>query len=119
MIKSPTLNSSPHSTFFELFKRNFSGSKSILILFFILIFSGGENNIKAQGASGIPHLFSVTAATPPAVPTVPAPINFVVPAANIDELTTLITPAGFSFVFGGITYTKIVVSTNGWLALVP
>ncbi len=77
--------------------------------------------MSGQTINGIPHTFAVTAATPPAFPTAttPVPVNVIVPAASVDEWDTLIAPAGFSFVFAGVTYTKVILSTNGWMALAP
>lgn len=74
--------------------------------------------INAQQASGIPHSFTVSTVTPPALPA--GGVNYVTTAAQQDEFDTLISPAaGWSFVFAGQTYTRFVVSTNGWLALIP
>jgi hypothetical protein len=89
--------------------------------FFTILFSASllflsAYNVHAQ--NGIPHTFLVTAATPPAFPTT-GQTNIVVPAANIDEWTTMVTPVGFSFVFAGQTYTQVVISTNGWCSLIP
>ncbi len=82
------------------------------ILILTLIFAG---NVFGQSASGIPFSFTVT--TPATAP--PALTNITVPAVNSDEWDTLIAPAGWSFVFAGVTYTKVVISSNGWLALIP
>jgi hypothetical protein len=87
-------------------------------LIIILFLSFNTNYICAQLAVGMPFKFNVSAATPPAFPTT-GDQNIVVPAANIDEWSTLISPIGFSFVFAGQTYTKVVISTNGWCALIP
>jgi hypothetical protein len=73
----------------------------------------------AQLASGIPYLFSVMPVTPPVFPSVGA-INIILPQNSQDEWDTLINPSPpFSFNFAGIEYTKIVISSNGWLALMP
>lgn len=91
-------------------KKLFTGS---LIISFFLLLNVKEG--KAQGASGMPFSFSLTT---PALAS-PAATNLLVGAANVDEWDTLLVPAGWSFVFAGVTYNKVVISSNGWLALIP
>jgi hypothetical protein len=86
-------------------------SVSVLVCLFFTVIA------KGQLASGIPFTFS-TALTPPAFP-VAGTTNILMTAANQNEYDTLIAPAGFNFIFCGKTYTKIVLSTNGWMALCP
>src|SRR5690242_14408751 len=39
--------------------------------------------------------------------------------SRIDDFDTLIFPAGFNYYIDGINYNKVVLSANGWIALVP
>jgi hypothetical protein len=86
------------------------------VAFTFLLLIGNFQSAQAQLALGIPYNFSVAGA-PPAFPG--GATNILVPAANVDEWDTLLAPAGWTFNFAGLTYTKVVVSSNGWLALVP
>ena len=85
---------------------------SFIISFFLLL---NINEGKAQGASGMPFSFSVT----PTVAASPIWTNMPVPGAFVDEWDTLLVPAGWSFVFAGVAYNKVVISSNGWVALIP
>ena len=72
-------------------------------------------NSNGQSASGIPFSFSVSTPSP----VVPAWTNLFAPSGVADEWDTLLVPAGWSFVFSGIAYNKVVISSNGWVALIP
>ena len=77
-----------------------------------------NNLVQAQQASGIPYSVNVFSAAVPAFPA--GATNIVIDTADRDEGTILITPSpSWSFDFAGHTYTKMVVSTNGWMALMP
>ena len=71
----------------------------------------------AQPGIGISYRFSTAVGTIP-YPTAGA-IAQVVSAGNQDDFAYLFTPAGMNLKFGGNTYQKFVVSTNGWIALLP
>src|SRR5690349_2567713 len=72
--------------------------------------------VRAQLASGIPHLFT-TAPVPPAFPA--GGTNFLLPPGSMTQFDSLFAPPGFSFNFCGRTYTQVVISSNGWIALCP
>ena len=86
-----------------------------LLLIFILLLFTSTVKVKGQLASGMPFSFSVT----PTVAASPAWTSIPVPGSFIDEWDTLLVPAAWSFVFAGVTYNKVVVSSNGWVALIP
>ncbi len=72
----------------------------------------------AQPGAGISFAFSSLPAFT-AYPTAAPNVNQIVPLANQDDFGYLFAPAGMSVPFAGNIYQKIVVSTNGWVALVP
>jgi hypothetical protein len=87
------------------------------ILFLLFLFFS-QLDTKAQLASGMPFRFST--ATHAVTPTVPTLINLASrPAAIRDEFDTLLVPAGFSFTFAGVIYDRVIISSNGWVALAP
>jgi hypothetical protein len=89
-----------------------------LTVLFVFLFSYIQKT-SAQNASGIPHLFSVSPTAAPAFPGGAANIILTAPPRT-DEWDTLFTPGGgWNFTFAGTTYNKVVLSSNGWLALIP
>jgi hypothetical protein len=88
---------------------------NILYVLVLLLFVTEKAN--AQLASGIPHTFSAVAG----VPALPGgTINLVPALATQNEWDTLVDPAAaWSFNFAGTTYDKFLISSNGWLALIP
>ena len=88
-------------------------TKLLVVLLLILATS---ITAEAQLAVGIPHTFSVTAVTPPVFPA--GSVNIIPAGALADESVNLVNPGvTWNFIFAGVTYNKVVVSTNGWLAL--
>ena len=96
-------------------------STQLPLILFAVIFILNSLRVFSQPGIGLPFGFGVT----------PTAVNIVVPvtinmltlhaAAQQDELDTLLAPGAglMSINFGGIVYDRVVVSTNGWLALVP
>jgi hypothetical protein len=89
----------------------------LLLLIFIIICQGMTNAF-AQPGVGISFTYSSLPSFS-AYPTAAPNVNQIIPAANQDDFGYLFAPAGMSVNFAGNTYQKIVVSTNGWVALVP
>ncbi len=88
------------------------------ILFILLLLNAMADKTMAQLASGMPFRFSPS--THAVTPTVPTLINLSSrPAAIRDEFDTLLVPVGFNFTFAGIAYDRVIISTNGWVALAP
>lgn len=92
----------------------------------LLLIAISISESEAQLASGMPHLFSVsTAALPPFGGVAPPPMTNIIltspprSVSQTDEWDSLVAPIGWSFTFAGMVYTKLVVSSNGWLALMP
>jgi len=88
------------------------------LLFFFISACPGVMVTIAQPGVGISFTFSSLPAFT-AYPTTAPNINQIVPLANQDDFGYLFAPVGMNVTFAGNTYQKIVVSTNGWLALVP
>lgn len=68
----------------------------------------------AQGGVGITYGLTVSGA-----PVAPTFTNAVTAATGADESKVIFTAGGFSMPFAGATYPLILVSTNGWAALLP
>src|SRR5436190_6005107 len=89
-----------------------------LLLLIFIFFCQGKNEAFAQPGVGISFTFSSLSSFI-AYPTAAPNVNQIVPAANQDDYGYLFAPVGMNVTFAGNTYQKIVVSTNGWVALVP
>src|SRR3954463_6999985 len=89
-------------------------------LFTILLLVFSYHISEAQRASGIPHLFSTLTGD---TITFTAPVTSITfstrPVAQQDEWDTLMAPVGFNFTFAGVIYSKVVLTSNGYIALVP
>lgn len=73
-----------------------------------------QQNAAGQKAVGMPFIFTNAGA-----PVLPASTTLLLPTAAADNSTFILSPTGFNFNFADVTYPYIVVSTNGWAALVP
>jgi len=90
--------------------------KIITSIFLIVLFPA--LNLKAQFHSGMCYTFDVSTATLPGFPL--GFTNIIFDSTMQDEGNYLVPVYNsWSFDFAGTSYGKVVVSTNGWLALVP
>ncbi len=87
-------------------------------LLFLVIFCSTFSKLAAQPGIGISYVFTNAVGTT-AYPAAAPNVNQIVPIANQNDFGYLFAPAGMSVRFAGVTYTQIVVSTNGWVALIP
>ncbi len=96
-------------------------SPQLFLIFIIAFIALNSFKLLAQPGIGLPYGFGVT--SPSANIVGGTTINMLSihsgTPAMIDEMDTLLAPPGMSINFGGIIYNQVVVSTNGWLALVP
>ncbi|MBL0102987.1 MAG: T9SS type A sorting domain-containing protein [Bacteroidetes bacterium] len=84
------------------------------IWFVVLLIVFQISSALAQPGIGIPFGFTNSGA-----PTATTSVNLAVNAVGQDNSTIILTPTGFSFNFAGTLYQDVVVSTNGWAALIP
>src|SRR4051812_43946882 len=91
-------------------------NKSFTTTFFILAFFLAVH-VTAQPGVGISFGFSSVPGTT-AYPTAGATAQ-IVPVANQDDFGYIFAPVGMNVKFAGVTCNRFVVSTNGWIALMP
>ena len=94
-------------------------TKLFLILYLCL---SGWDSANGQNATGMPYAFSVSTAAIPVFPGGASNVFLTPPfrvANQSDEWDSLVAPAGWNFTFANVTCNKFVLSSNGWLALIP